>query len=148
MEPAITMPDRAALKAKYLDCFAARARSSQTLLEAIRRLLRMGVARATVSVGCGRGPQPSDRAEPLEPRVLRPRTAPAPGGRRPQGLHRAGTAGARAPAIRQPGFARASRRLPRRKGAGDRRRRAARALGRGARSNSGPTIINNNRKRL
>ena len=43
MEPAITMPDRAALKAKYLDCFAARARSSQTLLEVIKRLLRMGV---------------------------------------------------------------------------------------------------------
>jgi hypothetical protein len=43
MEPAITMPDREALKAKYLDCFAARARSSQTLLEVIKRLLRLGV---------------------------------------------------------------------------------------------------------
>ncbi len=48
MEGGTIILDRKALKAKYLDCFAARTSSAQTLLEVIKGLLHLGVARATL----------------------------------------------------------------------------------------------------
>jgi hypothetical protein len=44
----IAVLDRKALKAKYLDCFAARETSAKTLPEVIRGLLEFGVARETL----------------------------------------------------------------------------------------------------
>ena len=43
-----TIPDRKALKAQYLACFAARTTSTQTLLEVITSLLHLGVVRDTL----------------------------------------------------------------------------------------------------
>jgi len=48
MESGITIQDRRELKAKYLDCFAARTSSAQTLLKVIESLLHLGVVRATL----------------------------------------------------------------------------------------------------
>ena len=43
-----TIPDRKALKAQYLACFAARTTSTQTLLEVITSLLHLGIDRSTL----------------------------------------------------------------------------------------------------
>lgn len=48
MRIGITILDREALKAKYLDCLAVRARSAQRLLEVIKVLLGLGVVRETL----------------------------------------------------------------------------------------------------
>ena len=48
MEDGPTIPDRKALKAQYLACFAARTTSTQTLLEVITSLLHLGIDRSTL----------------------------------------------------------------------------------------------------
>ena len=48
MEGGPTIPDRKALKAKFLGCFAARTTSAQTLPEVVKILLQLGVVRTTL----------------------------------------------------------------------------------------------------
>ena len=48
MKDGPTLPDRKALKAQYLACFAARTTSTQTLLEVITSLLHLGIDRSTL----------------------------------------------------------------------------------------------------